>query len=352
MTLPAKGFRPRMAFSIATSLLVLSVATIQSAEPPTLSRVLPSAASLVRMAQAVPGIGDEDRVAITTFTNISGAPEDEWIGDGIVETLRADLTGIMHVLIVESRGRGTVEPTEGSGLVRARWVIRGGYQRLGDRVRITARVVEVVTSVVVQAARVDGAIGELFMLQDRLSAELRSGFPGPMKESDPDFLIVPPGGETGTGSARPAVAPPSEGMASLLNAFSATSGEPCRRSAAKGVRVFQNPQKASDRRTVPYEKPTGLKIPIPTCLPMEACEPGAVSWSPRRRGRRSRRRRTAWATSAWTTRLHPRFSAWAVAICASARSRRAAAWVLIEPPDGCGGERGPLLTRLTRAWGT
>ena len=203
-----------MAFSIATSLLVLSVATIQSAEPPTLSRVLPSAASLVRMAQAVPGIGDEDRVAITTFTNISGAPEDEWIGDGIVETLRADLTGIMHVLIVESRGRGTVEPTEGSGLVRARWVIRGGYQRLGDRVRITARVVEVVTSVVVQAARVDGAIGELFMLQDRLSAELRSGL---MKESDPDFLIVPPGGETGTGSARPAVAPPSEGMASLLN---------------------------------------------------------------------------------------------------------------------------------------
>ena len=197
-----------MAFSIATSLLVLSVATIQSAEPPTLSRVLPSAASLVRMAQAVPGIGDEDRVAITTFTNISGAPEDEWIGDGIVETLRADLTGIMHVLIVESRGRGTVEPTEGSGLVRARWVIRGGYQRLGDRVRITARVVEVVTSVVVQAARVDGAIGELFMLQDRLSAELRSGL---MKESDPDFLIVPPGGETGTGSARPAVAPPSEG---------------------------------------------------------------------------------------------------------------------------------------------
>ena len=59
----------------------------------------------------------------------------------------------------------------------ARWAIDGAYQRVGQRLRITARIVEVATELVVHAARVDGLLSDLFALQDQLSADLRRGLP-------------------------------------------------------------------------------------------------------------------------------------------------------------------------------
>ena len=103
-------------------------------------------------------------MAVTIFSNISGATEDEWVGAGIVETLTADFERLAGVSVV---GRQT-----GAG---ARWVISGAYQRVGDQLRITARVVEVATDAVVHTAMVDGPMRELFALQDQLSAELSRG---------------------------------------------------------------------------------------------------------------------------------------------------------------------------------
>ena len=107
---------------------------------------------------------EDDTVAVTIFSNISGATEDEWVGAGIVETLTADFERLAGVSVV---GRQT-----GAG---ARWVISGAYQRVGDQLRITARVVEVATDAVVHTAMVDGPMRELFALQDQLSAELSRG---------------------------------------------------------------------------------------------------------------------------------------------------------------------------------
>jgi len=57
----------------------------------------------------------------------------------------------------------------------ARWVVTGGYQRLGETVRVTARVTQVDTGTVVHTAKIDGRMGEIFELQDRIVAELSSG---------------------------------------------------------------------------------------------------------------------------------------------------------------------------------
>ena len=50
-----------------------------------------------------------------------------------------------------------------------------GYQRLGDQLQITGRLVDVTTRSIILAARVDGAIDDLFTLQDRLAAALVAG---------------------------------------------------------------------------------------------------------------------------------------------------------------------------------
>ena len=139
-------------------------------------------------APAFPG----DAVAVVAFDNITGAPEDEWIGFGIAETITADLAGLGTVAVV---GNDAVEaalrqarlgpggaanlsdaPTVQAGrALGARWVIGGGFQRLGQQVRLTARIVDVATAAVQHATTVDGMLGDLFDLQDRLSEDLRRG---------------------------------------------------------------------------------------------------------------------------------------------------------------------------------
>ena len=59
--------------------------------------------------------------------------------------------------------------------VGARWVVTGGYQRLGNQLRITAQLVDATTGAVVQSAKIDGPIDELFALQDRLAVDLTDG---------------------------------------------------------------------------------------------------------------------------------------------------------------------------------
>ena len=99
-------------------------------------------------------------VSIQPFTNITGQPGDAWIGAGIAETLVVDLQGAPGFEVVTSEEIG------------APWVVSGAYQRIGNQIRITARLVEVASGTVLRAATVDGAIHELFDLQDRLAADL------------------------------------------------------------------------------------------------------------------------------------------------------------------------------------
>jgi len=161
------------------------------------------------------------RLAILPFDNISGAPGDAWIGVGIAETLAAEFQGpaVFDVIGLErvwetirvadldntdSGAQATV--LEIGRRLGARWVMHGGYQRLGDQLRITGRLVDVETGAIVRATKVDGAIEELFTLQDRLAAALingtgrhagrAAGRPGPRAAvADQDPAPSPVGGD-------------------------------------------------------------------------------------------------------------------------------------------------------------
>ena len=173
--------------TIPASILLLSVTTAAPCARDNASRF--HTLRPVHAAQSVVAPHAADRVAIAVFSNISATAADDWIGVGIAETLAAALDGAGGVSVV---GRQAVTGalaslrTDGGNvgataeqeviagrLLGARWVIDGGYQRLRERIRITARVVEVATGRVVHTAIVDGAVAELFVLQDRLAAELR-----------------------------------------------------------------------------------------------------------------------------------------------------------------------------------
>ena len=153
-----------------------------------------SIVATVTTGAAAQSVASERRVAVVGFVNITGLAADEWIGAGIVESLAADLERDGGLSVVgrqtvsdtlerlgadaEGQGARTAEPDVAAGrLLEAHWVISGGYQRLRERMRITARIVDVATGTVMHTAIVDGRDVELFALQDRLAAELRRGLP-------------------------------------------------------------------------------------------------------------------------------------------------------------------------------
>lgn len=126
-------------------------------------------------------------VAVLRFSNVTKNPEDDWLGVGIAETVTADLkniegmTVIGRELIYEVLRRWSAEnqtdfdekfATRVGQEVGARWIIGGGYQRIGEMLRITARFVEVATGEVVKTVKIDGRMSEVFDLQDKIVYEL------------------------------------------------------------------------------------------------------------------------------------------------------------------------------------
>ena len=125
-------------------------------------------------------------LAVIPFTNISGNPADDWIGPGIAETVMVDAERVGTLSVIAPSISDTVPSLPGTGVsgaatnavvrrardLGAAWLLTGGYQRVGDRLRITAGLVDVQAGTVTKTATIDGGVAELFALQDQIVAQL------------------------------------------------------------------------------------------------------------------------------------------------------------------------------------
>ena len=150
-------------------------------------RVVPALAVLAGLVVAVPVFAQPaapagnplpGAVAVLPFTNLTGDPIDDWMGQGIAEALVAGFpagTAVVarrdRAVAADERDHGPVSAEDAADLGRALdvpLVLVGAYQRFGSQLRITARVVSVAAGDVVRSAIVDGAAVDLFDLQDRV----------------------------------------------------------------------------------------------------------------------------------------------------------------------------------------
>lgn len=119
-------------------------------------------------------------LAVVDLRNLSGDPENEWVGSGIAESLTTDLARLPGLTVVSRENvLRTVRQVSGDGrvpdalevgrLLGCRWVLSGSFQRAGGAVRITTTLIEVATGGLSAAEKLDGSIDGIFDLQDRLS---------------------------------------------------------------------------------------------------------------------------------------------------------------------------------------
>jgi adenylate cyclase len=117
---------------------------------------------------------DKPSIAVLPFDNMSNDPDQEHFADGVVESITAALSRIRAFFVIARnsafayKGRPTNVRDIGRELGVA-YVLEGSVQRVGQRVRITAQLVETAGGMHLWADRFDGSLDDIFDLQDRIT---------------------------------------------------------------------------------------------------------------------------------------------------------------------------------------
>jgi serine/threonine protein kinase/Tfp pilus assembly protein PilF len=116
-------------------------------------------------------------VAVLYFENQGGGKEDEYFRDGMTEDIITELSKIAQLQIyprsemLAFRDKQTNAPQVGQQL-GATFVLEGTIRRSGNRLRITAQLVEVATRHSVWAERYDRQIEDVFAIQDEIARSI------------------------------------------------------------------------------------------------------------------------------------------------------------------------------------
>ena len=125
-------------------------------------------------AAAAPARGVDRSLAVMDFVNVTGEADSAWLAAGIAETVTGDLRATGRFRVVD-RGRviDAIRRTGGSlhevaAQLGTTFAVVGSYQRNAERIRITARIVNVETGEALADAKVDGPLAGIFELQDQV----------------------------------------------------------------------------------------------------------------------------------------------------------------------------------------
>ena len=124
-----------------------------------------------------PALPDKPSIAVLPFRNLSGDPEQEYIADGIVESITAALSRIRSFFVIARnsafayKGQATNVRDIGRQLGVA-YVLEGSVQKAGSRIRIGVQLVETEGGANVWTGRHDGMLDDLFDLEDQITEQV------------------------------------------------------------------------------------------------------------------------------------------------------------------------------------
>ena len=120
---------------------------------------------------------DKPSIAVLPFQNMSGDPEQEYFVDGMVEEIITALSRIRWLLVIARNSSFTykgqaVDVRQVGRELGVRYVLEGSVRKAGDRVRISAQLIDAGSGAHLWADRFDGSLEEIFELQDRVASSV------------------------------------------------------------------------------------------------------------------------------------------------------------------------------------
>jgi adenylate cyclase len=163
VTLPRRGYR-----------FVGPVVTKSEAQIPEAPMAGPAAKLPPMSAPALP---DKPSIAVLPFENLSGDPEQGYFADGMVEEIITALSRIRWLFVIARnssftyRGRAVDVKQVGKEL-GVLYVLEGSVRRAGNRVRITAQLLDTINGAHLWADRFDAQLADVFELQDNVASSV------------------------------------------------------------------------------------------------------------------------------------------------------------------------------------
>ena len=120
---------------------------------------------------------DKPSIAVLPFTNMSGDPEQEYFTDGMVEEIITALSRIRWLFVIARTSTFTykgqsVDVKQVGRELGVRYVLEGSVRKAGDRVRITAQLIDAASGAHLWADRFDGSFEDVFDLQDKVASSV------------------------------------------------------------------------------------------------------------------------------------------------------------------------------------
>jgi len=165
---PRQGQRVALAAVTVLLLIVGGLLIWRSASPPV------QIASIEKMAFPLP---DRPSIAVLPFDNLSDDPEQEYFSDGLTEEIIAALSSVPKLFVIARNSTFTykgkpVKVQQVSEELGVRYVLEGSVRKGGDKIRITAQLIDAITGNHLWAEQYDRDIKDIFAVQDEITKNI------------------------------------------------------------------------------------------------------------------------------------------------------------------------------------
>jgi TolB-like protein/Flp pilus assembly protein TadD len=138
---------------------------------------------------------DKPSIAVLAFNNMSGDAEQEYFSDGISEDIITDLSKLseLHVIARNSSfvyKNAAVSVPEMAKALGVRYVLEGSVRKAGNRVRVTAQLIDASNGGHLWASRFDRDLTDIFAVQDELTQEIVAALKLKLTVGDQDRLAA------------------------------------------------------------------------------------------------------------------------------------------------------------------
>jgi non-specific serine/threonine protein kinase len=155
------------------------------------------AAELSDSRPGAPAKAAEKSIAVLYFENLSGVKEDEYLRDGVTEDIITELSKIKGLKILS---RPTVLPYRDKSVtaaqvgqqLKAGFVLAGSIRRAGNRLRITAQLVDAQNDSLLWSERYDREMADVFEVQDEIARKIAAALRVQLSPQEQAALAVKP----------------------------------------------------------------------------------------------------------------------------------------------------------------
>jgi adenylate cyclase len=179
-TLPRKGFR--------------FVGRVQEEQGPGRT---PDGGTSVEPPSPALALPDKPSIAVLAFTNMSGDPGQDYFSDGITEDIITELSRFSELFVIarnssfQYKGKSPDIRQVGREL-GVRCVLEGSIRRAGDRVRISAQLIDAVTGAHRWAERYDRELKDVFAVQDEVSRAIVANLVAHVNKAEAERTLLKP----------------------------------------------------------------------------------------------------------------------------------------------------------------